>query len=317
MTSGTTRGHPVPEPVTGRSGDWWRDKVRDWEMRGVFGVLCDMGAEEDASGMLDFAGVQGWMSDLKAQAESLAILDRTFTLEPSDDELRYSVWALYAASRVRDALLLAHQPDPADDSVAELDKALYRQQPACRTVPAEQITTFFAAMGCIPVTEPVFDPILHEIVTCEPASTPTAPIEITGQIWPALVIGELVFTRAGVRVRAGSAIAEAGVADRSCLDWEYWRRHRTTVDGSFWWGHNSQWRTAFRRDYITDRGHVYNFDAGSHFHKMTEDSVTRANRDPELPPDQADEYIRHRSLIRSIGTRDIRTPNHIVDERRR
>lgn len=64
MTSGTTHGHPVPEPATGRSRDWWQEKVRDREMRGVFGVLCDMGAEEDASGILDFAGAQGWMSDV-------------------------------------------------------------------------------------------------------------------------------------------------------------------------------------------------------------------------------------------------------------
>jgi hypothetical protein len=77
------------------------------------------------------------------------------------------------------------------------------------------------------------------------------------------MIGELVFTRAGVHVRAGSEYAVPGVADRSELSWEYWRRHRITDDRSFWWGHNSQWKTELRRDYITSRGHVYDFDAFS------------------------------------------------------
>jgi hypothetical protein len=39
MTSGTTHGHPVPQPATGRSRDWWQEKVR-------------------------FTGAQGWMSDV-------------------------------------------------------------------------------------------------------------------------------------------------------------------------------------------------------------------------------------------------------------
>ena len=77
------------------------------------------------------------------------------------------------------------------------------------------------------------------------------------------MIGELVFTRAGIHVRAGTAHAAPGIADRSDLHWEYWRRHRTTSDGSFWWGHNSQWKTKFRRDYITSRGRVYDYDAFS------------------------------------------------------
>src|SRR5260370_2696309 len=111
-------------------------------------------------------------------------------------------------------------------------------------------------------TEAGFDPILHEIITCQAAADAGARIQVTGHAWPALMIGELVFTRAGVHVRAGSAHAVPGIADRSTLHWEYWRRHRTTSDGSFWWGHNSQWRTELRRDYITDRGHWRSFRAG-------------------------------------------------------
>ena len=160
------------------------------------------------------------------------------------------------------------------------------------------MTGFFAAIGCRPVTEAGFDPILHEILTCEAAGRPGAPIEVTGQEWPALMIGELVFTRAGVHVRAGSAHAVPGVADRSTLQWEYWRRHRVTSDGSFWWGHNSQWKTAPRRDYVTSCGHVYDFDAlfSSFLRRMRDPLADEGARHP-LTADQAS-FIKNRCQLR-------------------
>ncbi|MFD0531918.1 hypothetical protein ACFQ1I_43790 [Kitasatospora arboriphila] len=47
-----------------------------------------------------------------------------------------------------------------------------------------------------------FDPFLHEIVEVEQADDPAAPIEVTEVLWPGLMLGELLFSRAGVRVRA-------------------------------------------------------------------------------------------------------------------
>jgi hypothetical protein len=46
-----------------------------------------------------------------------------------------------------------------------MDEALHREQPRCRPVPVAQTTQFSAAIGCRPVTEASFDPILHEILT--------------------------------------------------------------------------------------------------------------------------------------------------------
>jgi hypothetical protein len=201
----------------------------------------------------------------------------------------------------RDVLLLAHQPGPVPAPVLELDQALHREQPVFRPVPVDQITGFFAHIGCQPVTEKSFDPILHEIITCQAANDPAAPIQITGQAWPALMIGELVFTRAGVHVRAGSAHAISGIADRSKLRWAYWRRHRITVDGSFWWGHNSQWRTELRRDYLTSSGHVYDYDAFSSFSRLR-----TAWADHDLPPlttDQAS-FIKNRCQLRTSDEPD-------------
>src|SRR5260370_24583917 len=147
-------------------------------------------------------------------------------------------------------------------------------------------------------TEAGFDPILHEIITCQAAADSGAPIQVTGHAWPALMIGELVFTRAGVHVRAGSAHAVPGIADRSTLHWEYWRRHRTTSDGSFWWGHNSQWKTPLRRDYITSSGHVYDFDAlFSSFLRRGRQFVADGGAQQPLTADQAS-FIKNRCQLR-------------------
>jgi hypothetical protein len=286
-------------------------------IRQVFHALCAAGEGEDVTGLLDFAARQEWMAGLARRFGSVvARFDGTMAYEPEDDGLAETLWQLYAASRVRDALLLAHQPAPAGDYVREMDRALGRDQPVFRPVPVAQVTGFFAAIGCRPVTEACFDPVLHEILTCEAAGHPGAPIEVTGQEWPALMIGELVFARAGVHVRAGSAHAVPGVADRSTLHWEYWRRHRATSDGSFWWGHNSQWRTVPRRDYITSRGHVYDFDAlfSTFLRRVREHPADEGARHP-LTADQAS-FIKNRCQLRDDTEPDFDYLDIGIDEYR-
>jgi hypothetical protein len=287
-------------------------------IRQVFHALCAMGEGEDATELLDFAARQERTAGLARRFEGLvARFGDTMAYEPEDDGLAETLWQLYAAGRVRDVLLLAHQPVPAGDSVRDLDQALGREQPVFRAVPVGQVTEFFAAIGCRPVTEASFDPVLHEILTCQAAAGPGAPIEVTSQEWPALMIGELVFTRAGVHVRAGSAHAVPGVADRSTLHWEYWRRHRTTSDGSFWWGHNSQWKTLPRRDYVTSRGHVYDFDAlFSSFHRRTREHITGEGAWHHLTADQAS-FIKNRCQLRDSNEPGFHYLNVGIDERRR
>lgn len=129
------------------------------------------------------------------------------------------------------------------------------------------------------------------------------------------MIGELVFTRAGVHVRAGSAHAVPGIADRSTLHWEYWRRHRATSDGSFWWGHNSQWATGFRRDYITSRGHVYDFDALSSYSRRRRLSLAGDSTQQPLTTDQAS-FIKNRCQLRTGAEPGFHYLDHGIDERR-
>jgi hypothetical protein len=292
----------------------WREMLGEFPaMRQVFHALCAM--DEDATELLGFAARQEWMAGLASRVESVARLDDTMPFEPGNEDLQETLWELYAASRVRDVLLLAHPPGPADDSVHELNEALGRRQPRFQPVPVGQVTQFFSAIGCQPVTEASFDPILHEIITCEAAADPDAPIVITGHAWPALMIGELVFTRAGVHVRAGTAHAVPGIADRSTLHWEYWRRHRTTSDESFWWGHNSQWKTMLRRDYITSHGHVYDFDALSSYSRSLHLSLAGDSAQLPLTADQAS-FIKNRCQLRSDDEPDFQYLDRGIDERR-
>jgi hypothetical protein len=67
-----------------------------------------------------------------------------------------------------------------------------------------------------------------------------------------------------------------------------WQRRRTTVDLSHGWGHNSQWSTDFRGDYIAE-GHLYfNVDANP-------------TRQPDKRLDDADrlDLLRYRCSIRT------------------
>ena len=307
----------VTEPDRAQEAPHWRDRLEKYpSLRQVFHALCDLGEEEDATELLDFAAQQEWMADVARRAANEARLDNTMPLEPETDDLLTTLWELYAASRVRDVLLFGHQPAPVEDSVRELDKALYREPPRFRPVGIDEVIRFFAAIGAQPVTEASFDPILHEVVTCEASEDEEAPIQIIGQAWPALMIGELVFTRAGVHIKAGAAHAVPGIADRSTLEWEYWRRHRHTSDGSFWWGSNSQWRTEIRRDYITSSGCVYDYDAFSSFRRRNRLLTQDDRADQPLTADQ-ESFIKNRCGLRTEVDPDSKYLSYGIDERRR
>lgn len=256
-------------------------------MRELYHALSDLPPGADAGELLDGASAQTWMADLAERAASVALLDATRPLEPGLDDLAETLWGLYAASRVRDVLLLAHQPEPLEPAGG---------RPQFRPVTIDRITAFFSAIGCRPVRADQFCPALHEVVAVEQADDPEAPIEIIGEVWPALLIGELVFTRAGVRIRAGTEHAVAGVADRSTLYWEFRRHHRPTHDESFGWGHNSQWRTGLRRDYVTDRGCVYHLDGFATWQQRTRELYAE---DPDAATDPApdDSFIKNRCTL--------------------
>ncbi|MDT0483110.1 hypothetical protein [Streptomyces doebereineriae] len=184
------------------------------------------------------------------------------------------LWELYALSRVGDLLL--HEE--------------------------RAYLGLFTPLGMTPFKGGTFDPFLHEIVEVDQADDPGAPIEITEVVWPGLMLGQLLFTRAGVRVRAGADHAQRGVADGSPLSWAFRRRHRPTVDLSHGWGHNSQWRTDFRLDYRTPDGDRLNVAGHDRIDGRPDlDPDHPANLGPEerlLTPGERRELLRHRCLLR-------------------
>ncbi|MGW3041671.1 hypothetical protein ACWC9T_16915 [Kitasatospora sp. NPDC001159] len=242
--------------------------------RALYEALLDTdGPYEDViAPWLDQAATDGYASRLRTAATHH---DHWWTDRGEGWDL---LQELYALSRVSDYLLLDPQLPP--------------------------YLNLFTALGMTPFENSTpFDPFLHEITEVEQAEDPDSPIEILDVRWPGLMLGELLFSRVGVRIRAGAAHAERGVADRSPIYWTFRRAHRPTRDLSQSWGSNSQWRTDFRLDYRTVDGDLLNVaeDAPIDGHPDLEPDDYK-NLGPEerlLTPAERRELLRHRCLLRT------------------
>ncbi|MFD0855883.1 hypothetical protein ACFQ07_26815 [Actinomadura adrarensis] len=201
----------------------------------------------------------------------------------------------YALSRLNDVLLLGFQPSlPAGaDQPWAHELHLDRPWPA---VTVDQYLETFAGLGATPIGARGFDPFFHEIVAVEQAADPDAPIEIIDTLWPGLMLGEMLLSRAGVRVRAGIRHAEAGVADESLLSEVFLRRYRDTQDQSLGWGHNSQWKTDFRRDYLTGEAYHFNVDAD---HDVDSAPIEPTDQRALLTAEERRDLLRHRCFVRT------------------
>jgi hypothetical protein len=198
---------------------------------------------------------------------------------------------VYALSRVSDVLLLGLQPSWPADAERPWAHELHLTS-GWPEITADQYLAVFAALGMTRIRSAIFDPFFHEIVAVQQDDDPDAPISITGTVWPGLMFGELLFSRAGVRVRAGALHAAAGVADRSTLHEVFLRKYRDTSDGSLGWGHNSQWKTDFRRDYLTTAGYLFNADGDADI------DAWPPQRPTFLTAQERRDLLRHRCLVR-------------------
>ena len=185
------------------------------------------------------------------------------------DVPEYLLYELYALSRISDLLLIESYPEP-------------------------RYLSLFGALGMREVDAVDFDPFLHEIAEIEQAPDPDAPITLVDTLTPALMLGEMLFCRARVRVRAGSLHAALGWANSSPLYWTFRRDGRPTVDLSQGWGHNSQWRTDFRRDYRTADADHLNIDEFDSPDDLRDDCKLELL----LTPDERRALVRHRCLLR-------------------
>jgi hypothetical protein len=123
---------------------WWREAIPRFGMRSLFHALCDLGRDDPPEPILDYASSQPWLADQAERFSQLSVLDRPHLYEPGDEQLWASLALLYAASRVRDVLLMAHQPAPANPGeVHDMDEMLGRNRPSSAAVPVARVTEFF------------------------------------------------------------------------------------------------------------------------------------------------------------------------------
>ncbi|WP_073819381.1 hypothetical protein [Kitasatospora sp. CB01950] len=263
------------------------------EARELYESLMECEGERSTRNALDrwLEGARGGYRSTLARAGEHAT---RWWEDESEPVGRFLDRELYALNRVSDILLYGYQPPRADGGGVQPWLGL----------PVAGYRAFFAGLGMTPFdgTGP-FDPFLHEIVEVEQSDDPDAPMEITEVFWPGLMLGQLLYVRAGVRIRAGRRHAEAGVADRFLLYWTFRRRARPVHDRSHGWGYNSGWGTEFRLDYRTPHGDRLNVTGDR---PIDGDPALPAERplnlSPEeraLTPAERRDLLRHRTLLRT------------------
>ncbi|MES1200874.1 MAG: hypothetical protein ABUS57_05440, partial [Pseudomonadota bacterium] len=160
---------------------------------------------------------------------------------PVPDATTEDIWDLYSISRINDFLLQNFQPG----------NASWHERKAQRfALSLDEYLMFVDALGLRVVSTTKFTPLLHEIVEVSPTNDTTHPISLSRELWPALMLGSMIFSRSGTAVEGGGDHVVKEIAENSTLFWAWLRCNRPALDLSQGWGSNSQWRTRFRRDYL-------------------------------------------------------------------
>jgi len=231
-----------------------------------------------------------------------------YPYEVKDEDL----WRWYGLSRVNDYLLFGFQarPDfyraPSRQSEKWLSWMKYTghrrliDQPVT-AVESSEYLEFFSSLGFTTLAEAPYKPFFHEIVEVVESPEQSEPIVIDHVYWPGLMFGDMLFSRAGVRVRSLPGVLDKEVAENSRLYFTFWRARRETEDLSHGWGSNSQWRTRFRRDYRGDNVFHYNVDGKywldeSYYDSMPDDLPPRGDGLTLL--DERIELLTNRCLVR-------------------
>src|SRR5262249_5712763 len=115
---------------------------------------------------------------------------RSFALRPGDPIPHAEVedlWRLYALSRVNELLLRGFQHGRADGCDWPGPK-----------ISLDDYQRFAESLG-LTATEPAtFSPFYHEVVEVEEAHDEDQPVGLGLTFWPCLLLGDMVFSRAGV-----------------------------------------------------------------------------------------------------------------------
>lgn len=239
------------------------------------------------SALLNYEGPDTYEDLLKAWPEANAAECRWFVefggrgIGGADAVTDEDLCRLYAASRVSQLLLLRFQSGRADGTD-------YRGP----SLSVEGFRLFHEAVGFrVPPAAP-FHPFFHEIVEVRQAADPAVRPETVGELWPTLMLGDMMYCRGGCAVTVGAEHAVKATAEGSKLYWAFRRKNRPYEDQSHGWGGNSQWRTRLRRDYATPSGFRYNVDGGDVLN-----TATRAVDGTDAAT--LIELVRHRCLVRT------------------
>jgi hypothetical protein len=121
------------------------------------------------------------------------------------------IWRLYALSRVNDLLIFPFQPDshPYED--------VYQRPRPDFDLTHEQYISFMTLLGLRVVEHAAFHPFFHEIVFVDTATFDDQPIQLTSIQWPCLMLGNMMFSRAGVCVVGGFNHIDKEMAEASTL----------------------------------------------------------------------------------------------------
>jgi hypothetical protein len=131
---------------------------------------------------------------------------------------------LYALSRVNDLLLLGFQPlAPAAAASAAGERRVGNEPwngPIPEISPVDYLE-FMDALGFEVVERQEFHPFFHEIAALTATPDPRADPKIERVRWPCLMLGPMLFSRAGCDVIGGDDVLRSGIADRSTLYWAW------------------------------------------------------------------------------------------------
>lgn len=205
---------------------------------------------------------------------------------------------LYALSRVSDLLLLAFEPVRNPWSNYGEPEEVWL--PPIRL---DERNEWLRSLGMQRADQPTFHPFYHEIVEVEQAPDSDEPISLVETLWPGFLLGHMLFCRAGVRVRGGEHVIRKDIAENSRMYWTYARHNRKAIDASHGWGHNSQWGTDFRRDYVTKEAYYYNVDGEDDIYEDEKFAETDPYNlgpeyhNPDLTPPQRIELLTNRCFI--------------------
>lgn len=212
------------------------------------------------------------------------------------------LWTFYALSRVFEWLIIGIQ----DRAGLEPLHPNWPKEGVHPVPSRDELVRFFGAFGMEPLSvHPRYHPFFHEVAVAEMDPSLGDAVLVEEEIWPGLWFGDLVFARAGVRVRCGPAAPfDPAIAARSTLYFAWTRVHRPTCDLSHGWGSNSQWGTSFRRDYADGAVLRYNVDGRV---RLTGDAIDPSPNDrgddvelrDDLTPAERVELLTHRCFVRT------------------